>query len=86
MPKILTAEERAKKWSENAQKNAERKAERRREFTKTYTVRVSIGSGIYNGIEKAAKNIGIQQASYLRMALIEKLQREGYLSENSDEE
>ena len=86
MPKILTSEERAKRWTENAKKNEARKAAKRKISTKTYEVRVAKSTGIYNGIEKAAKTIGIQPGTYLRMALIEKLQRDGYLQEESDPE
>ena len=79
MPKVLTSEERAKRWTENAKKNEARKAAKRKISTKTYTVRVAKGSGLYGGIEKAAKTIGIQPGNYLRMALIEKLQKDGFL-------
>lgn len=72
-----------KRFSEMAQKNAERKESRRAKgyptITKTYTVRVAKGSGLYGGIEKAAKTIGTLPGTYLRMALIEKLQKDGFL-------
>lgn len=63
-----------------------RKTQKRAETTQTYTVRVHHGSEIEAATEKAAADAGMQPGRYLRFALIEKLQRDGYMAEQEPEE
>ena len=96
VPKIITSEERARRWAENAKKNEERKLsykektriknQKAREEGKVYTVRVRKDSKICEFTDKAAANLGIQPGTYLRIALVEKLKRDGYMLENVDKE
>ena len=86
MPRTSTQKKRdsewAKRWTENAKRNEQRKAERREIgssiITKTYTVRVKKPSSIYDATEKAARKMGIKPGVYLRIALTEKLKRDGF--------
>lgn len=72
------------KWRES---EAKRKARKKREMekTKVYTVRVYKDSPIMIAAEKAASDAGKQPGRYLRQALIEKLQRDGYIGEAPEE-
>lgn len=70
------------KESEERRKNRQKKQYlNRKERTKTYTVRVYYDSELMTALEKAAKEAGKQPGRYLRIALIEKLQRDGYITE-----
>ena len=48
--------------------------------TVQYLLRVTNKSGIPTAVSKVAKKQGISETAVVRQALIEKLQREGYLS------
>ena len=75
----------ARRWEENAKRNEERKAERKREaellgrVPKSYKIDVLKTTELYNALEEAAKDSNVQAGRYLRIAVIEKLQHEGYL-------
>lgn len=75
----------AKRWEENARRNEERKAEHKRQaellgrVPKSYKIDVLKTTELYTALEEAAKNNNVQAGRYLRIAVIEKLQREGYL-------
>lgn len=85
MPKILTIEQ--KKESEIRRKESRKKAKIiERAKTQTYTIRVYHGSELEQAIEKAAADVGKLPGRYVRIAVIEKLQRDGYMPENSEEE
>ena len=49
-------------------------------------MRVRKDSKICEFTDKAAANLGIQPGTYLRIALVEKLKRDGYMLENVDKE
>lgn len=61
-----------------------RKTQKRAATTQTYTVRVRHESELELATEKAAADAGIQPGTYLRLALIEKLQRDGYIAETPE--
>ena len=92
MPKVLTSEERAKRWAASAEKKPSYKEKVRiknkkaREEGKVYTVRARKGSKICEATENAAAKLGIQPGTYLRIALVEKLRKDGYTLEDNDEE
>lgn len=84
MPEIMPYDE----WKRKKDEKDERKKERNRkkakkiyERTKTYTVRVYKDSEIMQAIERAASDAGKQPGRYLRQAMMEKLQRDGYIAE-----
>lgn len=53
--------------------------------TVKYQLRVGRSSGIPDAVEKLAKNQGKTETAILRDALVEKLQREGYLPGEKEE-
>ena len=82
MQKLKESEERRKARQKKQYLN-------RKEQTKTYTIRVYHDSELERAIEKAASDAGKQPGRYVRIAVIEKLQRDGYIAEipeNSDDE
>lgn len=56
------------------------------ENTAIYRIRVTKSSGIIDAMNVALDDTGKTQAEYLRQALIEKLEREGYFPAKSDAE
>lgn len=83
MPKILTAEERAKRWAAmDKSKIKEPKVNTNKSESKTYTVTLLKRSAVYFIFEKTVAEMGIQPGKYLREALIEKLKHDGRLSED----
>ena len=77
LDQIISDERRRQNMREYRKKNASK--------TQTYTVRVYKGSEIMQAIEKAAADAGKQPGRYLRSALMEKLQRDGYITEIPDD-
>lgn len=75
------AESEAKRIARNHKKN-----QKHAEETKVYTVRVYKDSPLMVATEQAATNAGKQPGQYLRQALIEKLQRDGYFEDDNQEE
>ena len=76
MPKIVD-------WKERQEKAAARNrkfSKNRYEKTKVYTVRVYYDSPLYEATESAAAKAEIQPGTYLRLALVEKLQKDGFLT------
>ena len=84
MPKILTSEERAKRWAENAKKNALRKQQRaaQGEVKKSYTIDILRRTELYEALEGASQKEGVQPGRFIRISIIEKLKREGYLNQD----
>jgi len=100
VPKVLTAEERAKRWAEYekthktrpkkspAERIAAKKknnAQWRKENAKTVTVTLSNSSGIPEALQKAIEKTGDTEAGYVRKALIEKLRRNHLLPKVEEE-
>ena len=61
------------------------KTEYQRSNTTLYSLRVTNHSGIPSAVNKACEKIGQKPSAYLRQALIEKLQRDGYIAETPEE-
>lgn len=55
----------------------------RKANNKMYTVEFNVKTGIPTAIENACERAGIKPSAYVRLAVIEKLQFDGYLSDNS---
>lgn len=55
----------------------------KKENQKAYGISFNIKSGIPAAIEKASDEAGLKPNMYVRLAVIEKLQFDGYLSDNS---
>ena len=81
MPRRLVTNADFRASERKAEERNRRKAQKRAETTQTYTVRVRHESELELATEKAASDAGILPGRYLRLALIEKLQREGYLTQ-----
>lgn len=86
MPRRLVTNADYRASERKAEARNRRKAQKRAETTQTYTVRVRHESELELATEKAASDVGLQPGKYLRQALIEKLQREGYLAPNVENE
>lgn len=56
-----------------------------KENTHVIQLRFTKSSGIYDTLVTAARQSGVPYATYLRKALIEKLQRDGYITETPEE-
>lgn len=84
MPRRLVTNADFRASERKAEERNRRKAQKRAETTQTYTVRVHHESELELAIEKAASDAGILPGRYLRLALIEKLQREGYLTQQAE--
>ena len=82
MPRKLVTNADYRASERKAQERNRRKAQKIAAKTQTYTVRVYHESELELATEKAASNAGILPGRYLRIALIEKLQREGYLAQD----
>ena len=55
------------------------------ENTVRYTMRFTKSTGIPEGLRKAAEELQIAESAYIRQAVIEKLQRDGYLKAGDSE-
>lgn len=97
MPEIMPYDEwKRKKDEEIEAKKAKRKKTPeqkkaqnlawKREHSVVVQVRMAKSSGIPDLLKKATQDNNVQAATYLRKALLEKLQRDGYLSEQPQEE
>lgn len=53
----------------------------KQEHTVRYTIRFTDGKGELQALQNAAKDQGVSDAQFIRKATIEKLEREGYLSQ-----
>ena len=53
------------------------------EHTKIYNIRVTDSSGVIEAIEKMTEETGISAPQYIRQALLEKLDRDGFISMES---
>ena len=81
MPRINVTQSQIRESDEKRREQNRRRNAKTRLKTQTYTVRVYHGSELETAIEKAAADAGKQPGRYLREALIEKLRRNGYLTE-----
>ena len=79
--RFLKAYERKKTYPQRMQE----KAERKKGNTKTYQICLSKSTGLVSAMETMTERTGIRPATYLRKALIEKLQRDGYITETPEE-
>ena len=86
MPRKLTTNADYRASERKAQERNRRKSQKIAAKSQTYTVRVYHGSDLESATEKAASDAGVQPGRYLRMALIEKLQRDGYIVESQQED
>ena len=78
--------DRIRESEEKRKERNRRKAAKQSAKTQTYTIRVYHGSEFEQAIEKAAADAGKQPGRYVRIAVIEKLTRDGYMPENAEEE
>lgn len=60
-------------------------AQWKKENTKVYQVRYTLSSGIPSILEKMSAETGMKPATYIRQAVAEKLQRDGYIAEMPDD-
>lgn len=51
----------------------------KKEHTKIYNIRVTDSSGIIEAIQKMEEETGISAPQYIRQALLEKLDHDGYI-------
>lgn len=86
MPRINITQEQIRESEEKRREQNRRRNAKTRLKTQTYTIRVYHGSELEQAIEKAAADAGKLPGRYVRIAVIEKLQRDGYMPENSEEE
>ena len=94
MPKVLTWAERMKKFEEkqretevkrasvvkkSPKQQKQEKAAYQKENTKVYSLRITNSSGIPTALEKMTADTGLSATEYLREALLEKLDFDGYI-------
>lgn len=84
MPKILTPEERAKKWAKLDKKRI-RTPSISQQADKRYSIIVLKRTELYDALEKAIREYDKRSDSFLRRAVVEKLQRDGYLRPDFEE-
>lgn len=85
MPRVRTAEQVREAHMRELDKNDRWK----RENTKLIQMRITYSSGIPALLDKVQADTGLTPTRYVRKALINELQRDGYIAEipeNSDEE
>ena len=84
MPKVRTMEQVREAEARKAERNR-KSSKLNASTTKVYTIREYKYSKLVAAIEKAAKDAGKQPGRYMRVALIEKLQRDGYITDIPEE-
>lgn len=84
MPKVRTMEQVREADARKAERNR-KSSKLNASTTKVYTIREYKYSKLVAAIEKAAKDAGKQPGRYMRVALIEKLQRDGYITDIPEE-
>lgn len=56
----------------------------KRSNMKQYALRISVSTGIPDAVKKAAEDLGIAETAFVRVAIEEKLQRDGYIQKSGD--
>lgn len=84
MPKVRTMEQVREAEAKKAERNR-KNSKLNASITKVYSIREYKYSKLVAAMEKAAKEAGKQPGRYMRIALIEKLQRDGYITESPED-